>query len=67
MSVSLEDRVDSLDPSLLASKLGDDERTSLSRVTDDRDDRSDKDVDAVFSLVLPVSHESQYMSEVLSL
>lgn len=67
MSVSLEDRVDSLDPSLLASKLGDDERTSLSRVTDERDDRSDKEVDAVFSLVLPVPHESQYMSEVLSL
>ena len=67
MSVSLADKVDSLDPSVSTSELGDDKGMSLSKVDEDRDDRSDREVDTVFSRVFPVSHESQYMSDVLSL
>ena len=59
MSVSLADSVESLDPSVSASELGEDKGISLSRVTEDRDDRSDRDVEMVFSLVFPVSQESQ--------
>ena len=57
--------MESLDPSV--SELGEDRIKSLSKVTEERDDRSDGVVGWLFSLVFPVSHESQYMSEVLSL
>ena len=66
-SLSLADRVESLDPSVSASELGEERGISLSRVTEERDERSDGVVGWPLSLDLPVSQESQYMSEVLSL
>ena len=55
--MSLADKVDSLEP----GELGDDNGTSLSKVTDERDERSEGLMErlALFSLVLPVSQESQ--------
>ena len=50
-----------------ASELGDDKGMSLSKVTDERDDLSEGLIERLFSLVFPVSQESQYISEVLSL
>ena len=67
LSVSLADSVDSREPSVSASELGDDRGTSLSKVTEERDERSEGLIERLFSLVFPVSQESQYISEVLSL
>ena len=50
-----------------ASELGDDRGTSLSKVTEEREERSEGLIERLFSLVFPVSQESQYISEVLSL
>ena len=67
LSVSLADSVDSRELSVSASELGDDRGTSLSKVTEERDERSEGLIERLFSLVFPVSQESQYISEVLSL
>ena len=56
-SLSLVDSVESLDPPV-ESPSGTDS-TSLSNVTDEREDRSDGDVDWPLSLVLPVFQEVQ--------
>ena len=56
-SLSLVDSVESLDPPV-ESPSGTDS-TSLSNVTDEREDRSDGEVDWPLSLVLPVSQEVQ--------
>ena len=58
-SLSLVDNVDSLDPSVSASELGEDSRMSPSNVTEEREDRSDGVVGRLFSLVFLVSQESQ--------
>lgn len=56
-SLSLVDSVESLDPPV-ESPSGTDS-TSLSNVTDEREDRSDGEVEWPLSLVLPVSQEVQ--------
>ena len=59
--MSLVDNVDSLEPSVPASELGDDNGASLSNVTDEHDDRFEGLIErlVIFSRVLPVSQESQ--------
>ena len=59
--MSLVDNVDSLEPSVPASELGDDNGASLSKVTDEQDDRFEGLIErlVIFSRVLPVSQESQ--------
>lgn len=56
-SLSLVDSVESLDPPV-ESPSGPDS-TSLSNVTDEREDRSDGELDWPLSLVLPVSQKVQ--------
>ena len=59
--MSLVDSVDSLELSVPASELGDDNGASLSKITDEHDDRFEGLMErlVLFSRVLPVSQESQ--------
>ena len=59
--MSLVDNVDSLEPSVPASELGEDKGASLSKVTDEHDDHFEGLIErlVLFSRVLPVSQDSQ--------